>query len=454
MSRDLHLIEGEGEDLLFFPETYRLYTLPKEQGLAVTKALAGEGPIPEPIGRLLAEGRETVKPERKAQAPETTTLCLYMAHDCNLSCSYCYNQGGRSVNPAMMMPEAVAETTFRRFFTRPGGIYSVGFYGGEPLLNFPVIKRAVEIGEALKKERGIEITYGITTNGTILDEEMTGFMAAHSFSVTVSLDGPGEVNDLHRRYKGAEGGSVYERALENIRRLKDAGVRVTIKGTLAGGAVHSFESSLAHLEGLGVEVAILTPVNVRPGNQAFISDEKYMDFVERYAGLIRRDFMDIEERKGRWTEQTFTIIANLLTKRRLLRHCNAGHDVAVTADGSVYACHGLVGTEKFRMGSVFDEESDAFNQVREAFSCLNVDDLEECRDCWARYLCGGSCYAHAYENRGSISLPDPRHCALFTKAAETVIAEFMRLMADPSGRERLYKKMREAIASPKAAVHG
>lgn len=445
MFRDFHVIDGKGRSYLFFPESFKLYSLSLEDGEMLRLFRDKGAPITDEIKAILLEE------ERKAEAgkipapheePETDSLCLYMAHDCNLSCTYCYNDRGRSANPSMMMSEDIVEAAFRRFFTAPGREYAVSFYGGEPLLNFGAIRRAVEIGDALGKERGITISYSMTTNGTVLTEEMAGFIESRISNVCVSIDGDKDTHDLHRKWGH---GSSYDAALRNLKRLKKGAGRVTLQATVSGDAVKRLDQTVSHLSTLPSDGFSVSYANTGRSNPAHISDERFEEFIERFTGLTGRHFHELIDGSGHGFKYTFNIVFNLLTKRRFFRYCDAGKNPAVTADGSMYACHGLVGMKEFYMGNVMDEtDPPQYREAKETFASLTVCEIDECKGCWARYLCGGSCYAHAYINTGNLFRPDPRHCKLFKRNAEVVIAEFLSAMDDPEKREMIYSNIKKA----------
>lgn len=459
MFRDFHLIKGQGTDYLFFPESVKFYTVPQGLTAEIADYLAGSGNVPPAIAPLLEKeeglARNAAEKQRNRLAPSgaADSLCLYMAHDCNLACTYCYNDRGRSANAFMMMRDDVIEAALRRYFTEPGRTYAVSFYGGEPLLNFKGMKRAVEIGRALEQERGITIIYSMTTNGTVLSDEIVAFIDRHVGTVTVSLDGPMEVNDRHRLWQGKSGNrGSYAKVLLNLERLKrETRAKVTIKATLTGDGVSCYEQSLRHLRALDVDGVMMTPVNTEPGNAAAIDDVAYADYVRRCTEQSRRFFTACDDGQG--DGAALDIVANLLTKRKFYKHCDAGTNPAITADGSLYACHGLVGISDFYMGKLGEEGRVQEDRIKNLFDRLNVCEVQECRQCWARYLCGGSCYAHAYFNTGGIDRADPRHCMLVKKNAETVIVTLMEAMLDPEKRARVYQIIKDTINPGKSAAH-
>lgn len=460
MWRDFHLIREEGADILFFPVTYRLFRVGKQEGDEISLFLSGMTKTP-PGGAVLkiieaefekaiAEVMPTSDVMRHSWG-ETDSLCLYVAHDCNLDCSYCYNDRGRNHHPGLMMAPEIAEAAFRRFFITPGKQYAAAFYGGEPLLNFRGIKEIVAIGKRLEQERNLRISFSMTTNGTLLNREIEDFARRYLSSITVSIDGPKTIHDRYRC--GSKGGS-YERVVANLERLKGSGrPRITLKGTLGRESVGLYRESLAHLQGLGTDGITLTPVVGQGESEAELTDADYDRFVTQHETLNAAAVESGFSGDSYLPEEAVNVVANLLTKRKLRRHCNAGRDLAVTADGSLYACHGLVGQPEFFMGPVDGSDETAFKRVQSLFSNLDVDQLPQCANCWARYFCGGSCYANAFGVAGSVTAPEPRHCMLVKRCAETVIRSFLTIASRESIRKSLYDNMRRHIGAAESHPH-
>lgn len=457
MWRDFHLIPDADADILFVPATYRLFRVPKSEGRTLSAFLAGDlaalpaGPVSQAIAAEAAKAAAADTGRAPRPWGETDSLCLYVAHDCNLDCTYCYNHRGRDTHPGLMMDPKVAEAAFRRFFVAPGRDYAVAFYGGEPLLNFRAIKAIVALGRRLEAERHIRIAFSITTNGTLLNREIENFLHKEFLSITVSVDGPQDIHDLHRQ--GRKGGS-YARIMANMARLKArGGPRLTLKGTLAREGVERYRESLEHLERLGTDGAVLTPVDLSCESEARLSDADFERFVAQHEALNGAAIDSGLNGDGYLPEEAINVVANLLTKRKLRRHCNAGRDLALTADGSLYACHGLVGRPEFHMGKVDGDDQGDFRRVRAIFAGLDVDELPECAACWARYFCGGSCYANAYTATGTVTRPDPRHCLLVKRCAETVIRRFLVSAAREATRKPLYASMRRFIGTDGDVAH-
>lgn len=453
---DCHLIEGVG--VAFFPESGKLYGVPAEATVPLRAWLDGTGPLPpEAEAMTRAEAARTPAPLPVSQSPtdstEVTSLCLYAAHDCNLACSYCYNQRGRAAAPFAMMSPETAKAAIDRFFRKPGVSYAAALYGGEPFLNVGLIRPLTEHVERLRQDRDIRISLSATTNGTVMNRELLGLLDRHFSSITVSLDGAGPINDRHRRYEKADT-SAHDKAVATIRLLKEqTGLRVTVKGTLTAQGLPHYRESLAYLTSLGADAAALDPAFGPTDADWALTDEDFAGYAALQAADAAADLADPENDTRPWQEFTFQIVAGLLTRRRLLRHCNAGRDLAVMADGTIHACHGLAGQLAFRMGRVDEPDSPEFARLRSEFSSLDVRGIEGCATCWARYLCGGGCYANAWFNAGSVRRCDTRRCTLFKTVAERAIGAFVAAMADPVRSQALLRRMRRAIGTaPKTHV--
>jgi uncharacterized protein len=454
MWRDFHVIAGRSGWIVFFPESARVYSVPEPAGRQLRAFLDGSDTLPpeaEPM--LRKEMDHTAVSSAVPDGDDVTSLCLYTAHNCNLACSYCYNQRGRAVKPLAMMAPATAHAALDRFFVRPDVDYAVAFYGGEPLLNPRVIETTVGHAQRLRAERGVRISFSLTTNGTVMSPPILELLRDHFSSVTVSLDGIKPVNDRHRRYEHPAHASVHDQAVETLRRLKsETSLRVTVKGTLTAQGLPHYRESLAYLRSLGADAVALDPA-FGPAEAGWALDganfERYVELI----GCGADRLCEPGDGGEPWHEYVSQILAGLIHKRRLRRHCNAGRDPAVMADGSLYACHGLAGIAEFSMGRVDDPASTDFARVRETFRSLDVRHVDECRACWARHLCGGSCYANGYFRAGSVARPDPMHCTAFRRVAEKTIAAFAEVASRPEPAKFLAQRVRRMTAAAVPASH-
>lgn len=451
MHRDFHVICGDPTDLLFLPQSYRVFRLEKEESATLLAWQTSEDATPPSarIRNVLAD--EVCSGPTSDPHPwgETDNLCLYVAHDCNLECTYCYNDRGRVANPGMMMTPEVAEIAFRRFFTVPGRKYSVSMYGGEPLMNFRGIKAMVEVGTLLEAERGIRISYSITTNGMLLNRRRIEFLHEHFSSISISVDG---AKADHDRYRIALKGSAYDHTTRHLPALLSrCGDKVSLLGTLTGTAADRYCAALQHMRGLGTHRVSLSPVDGSDDNPAAMSTAQYETYSRQHEALCVEAIENGLD--GHAPREAINVVTNMLTRRRLQRFCNAGCNTAVTADGSIYACHGLVGVPEFAMGNVADDHNPAYVRVQAAFSRLNVDQTQ-CSTCWARYLCGGQCYAQAHFRCGDICVPESRYCAHVRRCLAVGIRSFVTVVEDTEKRARLYANIKRIIGVGRGGAHG
>lgn len=449
---DFHVLRGSPVDILFFPRSYRLFKLARNEGDALINWQTGESAVLPPgrLGQLIAADAGDNSESNSQPWGDTTSLCLYVAHDCNLQCTYCYNNRGHAANPGMMMAPEIAEAAFRRFFTVPGRTYAVSMYGGEPLMNYRGIKAMVEVGSRLEAERGIHITYSVTTNGVLLNRERIRFLGNRFSSISVSVDGPKSVHD---RYRIAPKGSAYDLVLKHLPGLLDyCGDKVSLVGTLTGTAAYRYTELLDYLRSLGTTRVSLAPVDTAADNQAT------MDVAEFEAYSRQHEALCVAAIEGGMEEHApqlaINVVTNMLTRRKLRRICNAGCDPAITADGSIYACHSLVGIPEFAMGNVADLDRTAYTQVCAAFAKLDVDGIDKCSSCWVRYFCGGQCYVQAYFHCGSIAAPDERYCDHVKRCVTASIKSFITTVEKPTTRERLYANARKIVGAMAGNSYG
>jgi uncharacterized protein len=437
-----HLIQGNEErDFLFFPDTFSLYAIPT--GLA------------EPLGTGLldAKAQNLLERERRLRQRlvgvpplqrECTSLCLYLAQDCNLDCSYCYNEGGGAGGMPLRMSPEVAEAALRRFFYRPGVSYALSFYGGEPLLNRGALEQTMNFGDTLARERDFTLSFHMTTNATLIDSGVLPLLERFT-TVTVSMDGPAEVHDRHRRKRSRE--ATHALVLSGLKKLLALrGPRVTIKGTLTAEGAARYRETATYLNGLGTAAVGLTPVFAPSGHPARIDDDAYECYIEQHLAAYCDPASALEAPAQH--SEALELIARILGRRRVHRHCNAGSDLAVAADGSLYACHGLVGVTAFYMGHVEDNgPCSEYRRVKSTFAGYGVENAESCRSCFARYLCGGGCYAHGHWLHGDPNRPDPRHCDMERQRLQHVLAGLGEILQDRARRVLLQKLLSNRAAA-------
>ncbi|OAT80845.1 thioether cross-link-forming SCIFF peptide maturase [Desulfotomaculum copahuensis] len=345
-------------------------------------------------------------------------LCLHLAHDCNLSCRYCFAGQGHFNGPAGLMPFAVGRQALDFLFSRAGNRrhVEVDFFGGEPLLNFGVLKELVAYGREKAAAAGKQIKFTVTTNGVLLTPETGRYLNENNLAVVLSLDGRPEVHDAMRPFPAGRGS--YALVAENIRRFVATRPEQEyyVRGTFT---CHNldFAQDVLHLAGLGFEHVSVEPV-VAPYEAEYALRPEHVPAVcteyEKLAGALLKRI-----RRGQKINfYHFNIDLDggpCLPKR--LSGCGAGHEyLAVAPDGSLYPCHQFVGRPGYRMGHVaYGIDTPELVQV---FRQAHVYNKEDCPGCWARFFCSGGCHANAHAFHGNLSQPYELACRLIKKRLE------------------------------------
>jgi uncharacterized protein len=349
-------------------------------------------------------------------------LCLHMAHTCNLKCSYCFAGDGEYSGGTKLMPFHVAKKAIDLLLTKSGSKKNVeiDFFGGEPMLNFDVIKKTVEYAHEQQKKYNKEVHFTITTNGTILDEDSLEFINDNMDNVVISIDGRKNIHNRFRLY--ADGSGSYDIAIENAKKIIAGrkGKSYFIRGTFTRNNL-DFSNDVRHLASFGFKSISIEPVT---GGEYNLTDQEldtvlaeYDEFSKEYA----------EQSEYTFYHFNISLYKSPCIYKRLMA-CGAGFEYgAVTPDGEIFACHRLTGEEEFKMGTVEDCEfnTDLAHRMRGN----NVESVDECKNCWAKYFCSGGCPATAYFTNGSIDLPDRQACIMQKKRIECAMAiEVQRAM--------------------------
>lgn len=349
-------------------------------------------------------------------------LCLHVAHDCNLRCGYCFASTGGFDGTRCLMPYEVGKKALDFLVAHSGKRVNleVDFFGGEPMMNFDVVKRIVAYGRELEKTHNKKFRFTITTNCYDVPADAPDFCDREMHNVVLSLDGRKEVHDAVRPVHG--GGGSYDRAVENARKLvahrqdKDYYARGTFtKRNL------DFAEDAEALFDAGFEHISIEPVVLEKGHPLAITEEDLPGIEAEYERLMLNVY---KRRKEGRPYNFFHFMIDLSggpCLRKRLSGCGAGREyMAVTPEGDLYPCHQFVGREQYRIGNLDDESLD--ETVRGRFLDNHVGKKEACRTCWAQYLCAGGCAANAEAYSGSILQPNPQECRLLKKRTECALA--------------------------------
>lgn len=371
---------------------------------------------------------------------ELTVFYFFASQDCNLNCTYCYGDGGDYGKGRMLMEEGTADNFLERFLTGKNKRYLVNFFGGEPLMNLPLIKDLVAKAKEKGKRLGFEVDFNLTTNGTLWNDRIRDFLRDDIRNITVSLDGPKDINDAQRPARGTF--SPHDRTVETLKELKKIkGGNFVIRTIVTRnsydkiGEIYRYNLELAP-GGVGI-----TSVDVDPAHPLALTEDEHKLMVQR---IVENNAANLDsfatDDNPQFYEYTFDLFELIFFKKYRPNPCNACRAVAaIGADGDIYPCHRFVGVEDFRIGNVNDANhlNENYDKVRELFRTASVDTMPQCAKCWARYLCGGCCYVISYLREGSIEKPWHRHCYLKKTVYHHLLGRFIEIMEDPEKKEKL-----------------
>ncbi len=379
------------------------------------------------LNELMAMGYlDTPDDYSDVEAVETgvvKAMCLHAAHDCNLRCKYCFADTGEyHMQSRSLLSVETGKKALDWLIAKSGQRKNleVDFFGGEPLMNFPVIQEVVAYGRELEKAHGKVFKFTTTTNAIALNEEITDFLNREMDNVVISMDGRPEVHDRMRPTINGKGS--YELILGKVKAFveKRGQQRYYLRGTFTGHNL-DFAQDVLHLAEAGFEQLSIEPVVTEESRDYAIRQEHLPQVFAEYERLGK----EYVKRRGdgRWFN-FFHFMVDLtggpcLKKR--LTGCGAGNEyVAVTAEGDIYPCHQFVGREGMRMGSVLDGRFDT--AIQKQFQQNHVLSKEKCRDCWARFYCSGGCAANAHAFNGDIAKPYDMECQMERKRLECALA--------------------------------
>ncbi|MDO9533961.1 MAG: thioether cross-link-forming SCIFF peptide maturase [Bacillota bacterium] len=327
-------------------------------------------------------------------------LCLFISHNCNLGCSYCFTRREEEKTLSHMSWE-VGKKAVDFLLEYEGGYYrEMDFFGGEPLLNFPLIRRIVEYAREKSYQKKKEFNFTLTTNASLLQDEIIDFLNRENINVVLSLDGRPQIHDLMRSFKNGNGS--YHKTVENIKKLLHSreNKNYYIRGTFTRNNLDFYED-IEHILGLGFDSLSLEPVVTNEGSLSLREEDLHV--VERQYDRLVDLYLERKEKGNPFLFYHFILDMEkgpCLYKR--LSGCGAGMDyLAVAADGSLYPCHQFVGMDEFYMGNITDQQVSVKREIGERIDGAAWQ-REECPACWARYLCGRGCAASSYFQGGDL----------------------------------------------------
>ena len=351
------------------------------------------------------------------------SMCLHVAHDCNLRCKYCFAATGDfCMGERKLLPFEVGKKALDWLVEKSGKRVhlEVDFFGGEPLMNFEVMKQLVEYGRSIEKEKNKKFKFTTTTNCVLMNDEIIDFLNREMGNVVISMDGRPEVHDRMRPTVNGKGSYaiIAEKAKKFAALRGDK--EYYVRGTYTG-YNKDFSKDVLFLADEGFEQLSVEPVVTDPACEYALHEEDLPQLREEYERLAVA-YMD-RRANGKWFNFFhFNVdLAGGPCLRKRLTGCGAGNEyVAETPDGDRYPCHQFVGREGYRMGSVLDGTFD--RNIQRRFADNHVLHKEKCRKCWARFYCSGGCAANAEAFHGDISQPYDMECQLERKRLECAMA--------------------------------
>ena len=348
-------------------------------------------------------------------------LCLHIAHTCNLNCSYCFASQGKYHGERAVMSFEVGKRALDFLMENSGTRKNleVDFFGGEPLMNFQVVKDLVAYARSVEKERGKNFRFTLTTNGVLVDDDVIQWANKECSNVVLSLDGRKEIHDRFRVDYAGRGS--WEKIVPKFQKFVQArgGKDYYMRGTFTH-ANPDFLKDIQQMLDLGFNELSMEPVVCAAGDPSALTEEDLTVVMEQYEQLAK--LMLQKDKEGK----PFTFYHYMIDLTggpciyKRISGCGSGTEyMAVTPWGDLYPCHQFVGEERFKLGNIWDGVTNT--QVQSEFAACNVYAHAECKDCWARLYCSGGCAANAYHATGSVTGVYADGCKLFRKRMECAI---------------------------------
>ena len=348
-------------------------------------------------------------------------LCLHIAHDCNLACRYCFAGEGEYKGDRSLMSYEVGKKALDFLVANSGNRRNleVDFFGGEPLLNFDVVKKLVAYGRQLEKTADKHFRFTLTTNGVLLNDAVIDFANQEMDNIVLSIDGRKDVHNHMRPFKNGTGS--YELILDKFKKVAESRKQTNyyVRGTFTHHNL-DFVEDVLHLADEGFEQISVEPVVADPTEPYAIQPEDIPEICEGYDRLAKEMLRRKKEGRGFHFFHYMIDLSGGPCVYKRLSGCGSGTEyLAVTPWGDLYPCHQFVGEEEFCLGNV--DRGIVNTDLRDTFKLCNVYAKEECRNCFAKFYCSGGCAANAYHCHGDINKPYEIGCELQRKRVECAI---------------------------------
>lgn len=374
-------------------------------------------------GKLFAP--DTFKPMANKLKEKTAgvvkALCLHIAHTCNLNCSYCFASQGKYHGERAIMSYEVGKKALDFLIENSGTRKNleVDFFGGEPLMNFDVVKQLVAYARSIEKEKGKNFRFTLTTNGMLVDDDVIDWANRECSNVVLSLDGRKEIHDRYR--VDYAGNGSWDKIVPKFQKFVKArnGQNYYMRGTFTHNNP-DFLKDVQQMLDLGFRELSMEPVVCAPDDPSALTEDDLDIVMQQYEDLAQL-MLEHDQKKDPFTFYHYMIDLTggpCIYKR--ISGCGSGTEyMAVTPWGDLYPCHQFVGDEKFKLGDIYTGVTNT--DIQEQFAACNVYAHPECNDCWARLYCSGGCAANAYHSTGSVTGVYEDGCKLFRKRMECAI---------------------------------
>ena len=442
-SGSIHAVDEVAYDIIAL---YDKHT-PEEIVRLICDKYAGREDVTEAdVRECIADVEELVK-EGKLFSPDTfaplagtfkersgdvvKALCLHVSHTCNLNCSYCFASQGKYHGERALMSYEVGKRALDFLMEHSGSRTNleVDFFGGEPLMNWDVVKRLVQYARSVEKERGKNFRFTLTTNGMLIDDDVIDFANREMSNVVLSLDGRKEINDQTRvDYAGV---GSYDRIVPKFQKLVKArrGKNYYMRGTFTH-RNPDFTNDVFHMADLGFTELSMEPVVCAPDDPAALTPED-LEIVKEQYEILAKDMLR-REKEGKpitFYHYMLDLTGGPCVYKRI-SGCGSGTEyMAVTPWGDLYPCHQFVGDPAYKLGNVWDGVTNT--ALRDEFKLCNVYARPDCKDCWARLYCAGGCAANALHATGDIHGTYEYGCKVFRKRMECALMMQVAQRLDP-----------------------
>lgn len=352
-------------------------------------------------------------------------LALHLVHDCNLRCSYCYGSGGSFGGPRDYMTEETATKAIDFLLKQnpENKNFSIIYFGGEPLMNFDLLKKVTKYCRDIENRTNKKFSLGMTTNGTLVSDDVIKYCDDNNISISISIDGPKEVHDGCR--KCADGTGSFDKLIGNVNELlerRDGKVTARITLTKKNLGLYNIMDSIGKMGFKKVNVAL---VSVDENSPLEIKQEDFPTLRQEYLKIAEDVFEKVKKKEYSAANVFYPYLKMFHRKEIMFYNCGAGrHYLAVSPDGGLYLCHRFAGMEEYKLGDV---DNGLIAGKQKEIINSHVDGKNQCKDCWARYICGGGCFYNAVEKGGKINDAPAYFCESYQDIFEISIYLYERI---------------------------